>query len=89
MSLVKIKNKFQITIPTEIRNEIHVKEGDILEAIVKDKTIIFKLKDVIDDHGNVLADIAEGLKDYQEGRVFGAFNSVSEFKTVFNKNKKV
>jgi AbrB family looped-hinge helix DNA binding protein len=86
MQLVKIKNKFQITIPTEIRNEIGVKEGDILEAIVQNKTIIFKPKTVL-DRDSVESDIAEGLEDFQEGRIFGTFSSVSEFKNALSKKQ--
>jgi AbrB family looped-hinge helix DNA binding protein len=39
MSLVKVKNKFQITIPTKVRDEVHIKEGDFLEIKAKGETI--------------------------------------------------
>ncbi|MBF0609051.1 MAG: AbrB/MazE/SpoVT family DNA-binding domain-containing protein [Magnetococcales bacterium] len=84
MSLVKVKNKFQITIPSDIREKAHIKEGDILEVVFQDKTIVFKPKMVLDNEG-VEASIAEGLKDYQEGRVFGPFDSVEEFKAALSK----
>ncbi|MBF0338988.1 MAG: hypothetical protein HQL05_14300 [Nitrospirae bacterium] len=38
---------------------------------------------VLDSEG-VEASIAEGLKDYQEGRVFGPFDSVEEFKAALS-----
>ncbi|MCG6553846.1 MAG: AbrB/MazE/SpoVT family DNA-binding domain-containing protein [Candidatus Magnetominusculus sp. LBB02] len=81
MSLVKVKNKFQVTIPNDIRRQAHIKEGDILEVIFKDKAIVFKPKVASD----VEASIAEGLKDYEEGRVFGPFESVEEFKAALHK----
>ncbi|MBF0555577.1 MAG: AbrB/MazE/SpoVT family DNA-binding domain-containing protein [Nitrospirae bacterium] len=79
MALVKVKNKFQVTIPNEIRLQAHIKEGDILEVIVQDKAIVFKPSAVL-DRDSVDAAIAEGLRDYKEGRVFGPFDSVEEFK---------
>ena len=42
MSLVKVKTKFQVTIPAELRDRIHLKEGDFLEADIKDDVIVLK-----------------------------------------------
>ncbi|MBF0563894.1 MAG: AbrB/MazE/SpoVT family DNA-binding domain-containing protein [Nitrospirae bacterium] len=84
MPLVKVKNKFQVTIPTEIREKAHIKEGDILEVVFQDKAIVFKPKVVL-DRESAEASIADGLKDYQEGRVFGPFDSVKEFKDALPK----
>lgn len=84
MSLVKVKNKFQVTIPTEIREAAHIKEGDILEVVLQDKAIVFKPKVVL-DRESVEASISEGLKDYREGRVFGPFDSVDGFRAALSK----
>ncbi|KJU85699.1 VapB-type antitoxin [Candidatus Magnetobacterium bavaricum] len=84
MSLVKVKNKFQVTIPSEIREKAHIKEGDILEVVFQDKAIVFKPR-AVSAGEDVEAAIAEGLKDYQEGRVFGPFDSVEEFKAALSK----
>ncbi len=84
MPLVKVKNKFQVTIPTEIRDETNIKEGDILEVLVKNKTIVFKPKVVV-DRESVEAAINEGLADYEAGRVIGPFESVKEFKAAIKK----
>lgn len=46
--LVKVKEKFQVTIPTELREALRLSVGDILEAIVKNDTIVLKPKEVID-----------------------------------------
>lgn len=35
MALVKVKKNYQVIIPQEIRNEMNIAEGDMLEMIVK------------------------------------------------------
>jgi len=42
MSLVKVKTKFQVTIPAELRDRIHLKEGDMLEAVIEGDVIVLK-----------------------------------------------
>lgn len=82
--LVKVKHKFQITIPTKVRNEARIKEGDILEMKVLDKTIVIKPKIVV-DRGSIEASINEGLKDYKAGRIQGPFKNMEAFKKSLNK----
>jgi AbrB family looped-hinge helix DNA binding protein len=77
--LVRVKPKFQITIPAIVRSKARIKEGDMLEMKVQNNAIVVKPK-VIVDRGSVEAAIAEGLKDYKAGRVHGPFKSVKEFK---------
>ena len=48
MPLVRVKEKFQVTIPTELREALHLAVGDILEATVDDETIVLKPKAVVD-----------------------------------------
>lgn len=48
MSYVKIKTKGQVTIPAELRRELNLKEGDLLEALVERGGIVLKLKTVVD-----------------------------------------
>ncbi|MCI4626128.1 MAG: AbrB/MazE/SpoVT family DNA-binding domain-containing protein [Candidatus Magnetoovum sp. WYHC-5] len=78
--MVKIKNKFRVTIPVEIIKKAKLKEGDVLEVLFQDKAIVFKPKTVLEKE-EVDASIMEGLKDYQEDRIFGPFASIEEFKT--------
>ena len=85
MSLVKVKNKFQLTIPAEIRDKVKLEVGDILEATVQNKNIVLKPK-VVADRESLEATIAEGLEDYEKGRVFGPFKSVKEFKAALKKS---
>ncbi len=87
MPLVRVKDKFQVTIPTQIRKIVHLEVGDILEMVIRDNAIVFKPKTVVDREG-VDAAIKEGLKDYQEGRMHGPFKSVAEFEATVERFKK-
>src|SRR6266852_6023493 len=48
LPLVKVKEKFQVTIPTELREALHLAVGDLLEATVEKNTIVLKPKAVVD-----------------------------------------
>ena len=48
LPLVKVKDKFQITIPAELREKIQLAVGDLLEATVSGQTIVLKPKAVVD-----------------------------------------
>lgn len=48
MSLVKIKDKFQVTIPASIRRTIELDIGDFLEAEVREEGILLIPKTVTD-----------------------------------------
>ena len=48
MPLVKVKEKFQITLPVELREVLHLAVGDLLEATIQDNVIVLKPKDVVD-----------------------------------------
>ena len=48
MPLVKVKPKFQVTIPTEVREAVQIAVGDILEATVQGTTIVLTPKAVVD-----------------------------------------
>ncbi len=48
MPLVKVKEKFQITLPAELRGALHLAVGDLLEATIQDNVIVLKPKIVVD-----------------------------------------
>jgi AbrB family looped-hinge helix DNA binding protein len=48
MPLVKIKDKYQVTLPAEIRERLALKVGDVLEVALKDEDIVLKPKILID-----------------------------------------
>jgi AbrB family looped-hinge helix DNA binding protein len=72
MSIVTVKNKYQVVIPQRVREQIGVAVGDILEAKVERGRITLTPKSVVDRA------IAEGLEDLRKGRVRGPFNTVEE-----------
>ena len=79
MPLVKIKEKFQVTIPTALRKAVRLSVGDLLEAEVKGNTIVLKPKALVDREA-VDAAVQEGLEDLKACRVTPKFASVEEFK---------
>jgi AbrB family looped-hinge helix DNA binding protein len=72
MSIVTVKNKYQVVIPLRVRNEVGINVGDILDAKVERGRIVFTPKSLID------RGIAESLEDYKKGRSFGPFDSAEE-----------
>ena len=54
MNLVKVKPKFQVTIPADLRKGTNLQEGDFLEAVRIDEGILLKFKLVVDR--NTIAD---------------------------------
>jgi AbrB family looped-hinge helix DNA binding protein len=48
LPLVKVKEKFQVTIPMELREALHLTVGDLLEAAIENETIVLKPKAVVD-----------------------------------------
>jgi len=61
MSIVTVKNKYQVVIPQRVREQIGVAVGDILEAKVERGKITLTPKSVVDRA------IAEGLEDSPGG----------------------
>src|SRR2546425_3950844 len=48
LPLVKVKEKFQVTIPTELREALHLAVGDMLEATIEQDRIVLTPKAVVD-----------------------------------------
>jgi AbrB family looped-hinge helix DNA binding protein len=48
LPLVKVKEKFQITLPVELREALHLAVGDVLEAIIEQDKIVLTPKAVVD-----------------------------------------
>jgi len=69
MPLVKVKPKYQIVIPQELRRKAGLEVGDLLEAKVEQGKITFTPKSVVD------RELAKALEDIQKGRVSPAFRS--------------
>jgi len=72
MSIVRVKNKYQVVIPERVRQEIGVEVGDVLEAKVERGKITLTPKSLVD------REIADGLADLKDGRTYGPYKSADE-----------
>lgn len=93
MAIVKVKNKYQIVIPEEIRKRLKVEVGDMLDIEERDGSLIAKPVVVIDksqayfwspewQKGEKEAD-----KDIKEGRVSEPFDSADKLVAHLRKKK--
>jgi AbrB family looped-hinge helix DNA binding protein len=72
--LVKVKNKYQVTIPAEIRKKLDLKVGDYLEVNAQGEAIVLKLTTVIDKEKEKAWERLRGLLE----RVHQKIGEVSE-----------
>jgi AbrB family looped-hinge helix DNA binding protein len=72
MSIIKLKTKGQVTLPSQIREQVGLRTGDILEASVVAGKIALTPKSIVDKH------LEEGLADIKAGRTVGPFASADE-----------
>lgn len=79
MSIVTVKNKFQVVIPQRVREEIGVDVGDVLEARAEDGKIVFEPKSVVD------RGIARSIAEFQAGRGYGPFDTHEAFVKALHK----
>ena len=92
MSLVRVKAKYQVTLPDGLRRQVQVGVGDVLEARVEKGKITLTPTLVMDRSKFPTADdeytpaqrraidreIAKGLEDFKKGRFHGPFHSANE-----------
>ena len=72
MPLVKVKEKYQVTLPASVRRKAGLAVGDLLEADVEGKKITLTPKSVVD------RELALALENVRKGRVYGPFSSAKE-----------
>ncbi len=72
MPLVKVKPKYQVLIPPDVREKAGVRVGDLLEAKAERGKITFTPKSVVD------RDIEISLREWKEGKARGPFKSAEE-----------
>ena len=83
MSLVKVKTKGQVTLPTRLREQAGLNVGDLLEAkLEKNGKITLTPKSLIDRR------IEEGLEDIRKGRTYGPFDTAEEMIASLKQNIK-
>lgn len=72
MPLVKVKAKYQVTLPASVREKAGLAIGDLLEASLEGGKITLIPKSVVD------RELALALEDVKKSRVYGPFPSAKE-----------
>ena len=81
---MQVTSKGQVTIPTHLRAQVGLVDGDFVEARAHRGNIVLTPKSVVDREYTparrraIDARLAEGLADIKAGRTFGPFNSAGE-----------
>ncbi len=70
--LVKVKTKYQVTLPASVRKKVRLAVGDLLEAKVENNKITLTPKSAID------RELALALEDIRRGRAYGPFKTAKE-----------
>ena len=83
MSLIQVREKAQITIPSRIRKELGIKKGDYLDIVKEDDKIVIIPKILIDKVSvNLSAKgeemLKEAINDVKKGKV-KTYNNVKHF----------
>jgi len=82
MSIIRVKTKGQVTIPTALRTRLGVAVGDLLEAEVEGNVITLTPKTLVDKR------LAEGLSDIKAGRVKGPFKTAEDLLAALNREQR-
>jgi AbrB family looped-hinge helix DNA binding protein len=82
MPIVTVKNKYQIVIPQQLREQVGIAIGDILEAKAEKGRIIFQPKALVD------RGIAESIEEFKAGRAYGPFETHKELLASLHKEAK-
>lgn len=72
MAIVRVKTKYQVTLPTAVRERAGVSVGDVLEAKVEKGKITLTPKATVD------RELLMSLADVKTGRVHGPFSSADD-----------
>ena len=90
MSLVQVREKAQITLPSKVRQALGIKQGDYLEAEVEGNKIVLIPKILVDKAETVTLSkkgeemLDEALNDVRKGNV-RKFDNVEELIDDLNK----
>ena len=78
MALVKVKEKYQVTLPAEVRKKADLAVGDILEAKVQGRKITLA-PTVVVNREFIEKRLAEAADDIKKGRVSRSYTSAKAF----------
>lgn len=67
MPYVRVKQKYQVTIPVSVRDELDLHEGDTLEAVSQDGRIILTPQIITDRNHNTKSASLLSLKGKNQG----------------------
>lgn len=81
MALIRVKTKYQLTLPTVVHEKAGVSIGDVLEAKVENGKITLTPKSLVDRH------VAESLQDFKSGRYYGPFDSAEDMIGSLNRRR--
>lgn len=82
MSLVKVKPKGEVTLPSALRELAGLNVGDLLEARFEKGKITLTPKSLVDSR------IEEGLEDIRRGRTYGPFDTADQMIDSLQSNMK-
>jgi AbrB family looped-hinge helix DNA binding protein len=83
-SIIRVQRKGQVTIPTRIRIQVGLADGDLVEARAERGKIVLTPKMVVDREYTpgqrriIDARLAESLDDLKKGRTYGPFETHEE-----------
>ena len=79
MPLAKVKQKGQVTIPVDIRDELGLHEGDYVEVSREGSRIVLTPQAIAPPHPEIDTALAEGVADIEAGRISPKFSGMKEF----------
>ena len=83
MNIVKVKDKYQVTIPTSVRKKVGIEVGDILEIKAERDGVVLSLQSVISKR------LAHAIQEVESGQTHGPFKSARElFASLDNSSRK-
>jgi AbrB family looped-hinge helix DNA binding protein len=68
MSLVTVSSKYQITLPSKVREKMGIKAGDKVVFVEEDdKYVLMKLDDLADEFFESMKDFEETEREFRKG----------------------
>jgi AbrB family looped-hinge helix DNA binding protein len=88
MAITKVGQKFQVTIPHDVRKQADIEIGDLIDVKLSREGIVLRPKITVDKHPLIEKELQRGLEDIKKGRMYGPFYSAKEFKESLESNIK-
>jgi AbrB family looped-hinge helix DNA binding protein len=73
MQIVRVKDKYQVTIPTSVRQKAGIEVGDVLEARAERGEIVLAPKSIISRR------LLDAIREVERGEALGPFKTAGEF----------